>query len=272
MTERAMFMTVLSIESILHFTFFIMNYLRKPFFFSAVALAALIVLIESGSPWLLTNEPNTQFLENIKTELPEGSNLKVGKEVSGLAVPALALLDGLILLTVVLMWMPLLITDRIHAKVQGVVTLFVSVSVLFIAIKTIYNAITSLTVMITLLTTPIFGTIGYLVVYGSFERGSAAIALISLMILKIGFAISLVLAHQQFLQNKGLVLIVFSSLLATIVVSFLQGFPPLRLVSITDAIAAIVVAISSVVWTLLFLRDSIKSLYGTYFKTVKMTK
>ena len=247
-----------------------MNYLRKPFFFSAVALAVLIVLIESGSPWLLTNEPNTQFLENIKTELPEGSN--VGEGVSGLAVPALALLDGLILLTVVLMWMPLLITDRIHAKVQGVVTLFVSVSVLFVAIKTIFYAIASLTVMITLLTTPIFGTIGYLVVYGSFERGSAAIALSSLMILKIGFAISLVLAHQQFLQNKGLVLIVFSSLLATMVVSFLQGFPPLILVSITDAIAAIVVAISSVVWTLLFLRGSIKSLYGTYFKTVKMTK
>ncbi len=80
------------------------------------------------------------------------------------------------------------------------------------------------------------------------------------MIFKLAFAILLVFAHQRFLQNKGLVLIILTSLLATIIVSFLHGLVPRFLVSITDDIAAIVVAILAAIWALFFLIGSIPSI------------
>src|ERR1043165_3590654 len=44
----------------------------------------------------------------------------------GLGVPYLALLDGLLLFIVILMALPLLLPDRLHAKLQGIATLIVS--------------------------------------------------------------------------------------------------------------------------------------------------
>jgi hypothetical protein len=73
------------------------------------------------------------------------------------------------------------------------------------------------------------------------------------MALKIGFVVCLVLAHQRFLQNKGLVLIVLTSLLANLIISFLHNFAPGILVSITDAIGAIVVGILAVIWAIVLL-------------------
>jgi VanZ family protein len=81
------------------------------------------------------------------------------------------------------------------------------------------------------------------------------------MTCKLGFAVCLVLAQQDFVKNKGLVLILLTSLLANIVVSFLQALVPGFLVSITDAIAAIVVLILAVVWGLFFLIGSIPAIF-----------
>ena len=83
------------------------------------------------------------------------------------------------------------------------------------------------------------------------------------MLLKIGFAVCLVIAHQRFLQNRGLVLIVLTSLVAGIVVSFLHGFVPLILVSITDAVAAIIIGIIAVIWAIVLLVGSLVSVFKT---------
>ena len=71
--------------------------------------------------------------------------------------------------------------------------------------------------------------------------GLAGVLLGLIMTLKFGFAGCLAFAHQGFLKMKGLVLIVLTSMLAGIIVSFLHGLVPGILVSITDAIAAIIV-------------------------------
>jgi hypothetical protein len=73
--------------------------------------------------------------------------------------------------------------------------------------------------------------------------------------LKLAFAACLILAHQRFIQNKGLVLIILTSLAANIIVSFLNGLAPAPLVSITDGIAAIVVFVLVVLWAAFFLSD-----------------
>jgi len=116
-----------------------------------------------------------------------------------------------------------------------------------------------LLLMIGLLLAPIFGTAAYLIVYGHFQTGSAAAMLSLLMVLKIAFAIFLVLAHERFLQNKGLVLLILTTLLAQIITSFLQGFPPGILVSITDAIAGLITVILTAIWSIFFLIGSIIS-------------
>ena len=117
----------------------------------------------------------------------------------------------------------------------------------------IISAIVLLLLMIALLLSVPFGTIAYLAIYGFFDRGGASAVLGILLFLKLAFAACLVLAQQRFLQNRGLVLLVISSLVANIVLSFLHGLVPIILVSITDAIGAIIVAACGCIWWLLAL-------------------
>jgi hypothetical protein len=153
----------------------------------------------------------------------------------------------------------MLLAKGIHAKLQGIVTLIVSFLLLLACILLGFLIFMLILLMVGLLLAPIFGTAAYFVIYGHFETGEAAAVLSVLMILKLGFAICLVLAHERFLQNKGLVLIVLTTLLAHIITSFLHGFPPGFLVSITDAIAGLITVILTAIWTVVFLVGSIIS-------------
>jgi hypothetical protein len=53
------------------------------------------------------------------------------------------------------------------------------------------------------------------------------------------------------------VLLIVTSLVANLIVTFLHGIVPLFLVSITDAIAAIVVAIIGIIWAIVLLIGAI---------------
>ena len=248
--------------------------LRKPLFFVAAAFLTLAFLMELGSPLLdrlssqigMAASQVDRTLEGAR-RLPQLNGLppadlqaKLSSSAGtppGRGVPYMALLDGLLLFTVILIGMAFLVPERIHGRIQGVVTLLVSLSVLLTAIVKIFTAIAALTLMVTLLLAIPFGTIIYLIGYGSFDRGLASVMLSAIMTLKFLFAGCLVFAHQGFLKMKGLVLIVVTSLVAGVVVSFLHGLVPTILVSITDAIAAIVVAILAALWALFFLIGSI---------------
>ncbi len=212
--------------------------LRKPLFLIATVLIFIVFLIEIGS----------------------GLVASFGSGTHGMGVPYLALLDGLLAFTIALIACSLLIPERVQGRIQGVATLIVSLIVIIVGIAKIFTAIGKLFLMIGLLLAPIFGTIIYLIIFARFPRGEAAASLSILMTLKLFFAGFLVFAHQRFLQNKGLVLLVLSSFIATIIIGFLHGFVPGFLVSITDSIAAIVVAIIAVIWAIVFLVGSIISM------------
>lgn len=217
--------------------------LRKPLFFIAFALLLLTVLIELGSTAVLGVVPSAE----VDPDLP----------TPGYGIPYLALLDWLVLYTISLMGASLVIPERVHGRIQGIVTLVVSLLTLIGAIAMLFLAITLLALMVSLLLAVPFGTAIYLGTYGHFDRAAAAGTLSVIMLLKLAFAGFLVFSHQRFLQNKGLVAIVLCSLLATVIVSFLHGFFPRFLVSITDDIAAIVVAILAAIWAIFFLFGSI---------------
>lgn len=264
-----------------------MGGLRTPFFIAALVLLVLSVLVEVGSPILLPKAPadcsalkGTQRCAPPPPNLPEAclplhksmcdsegvspdDVLKTQKEnppTPGMGIPYLALVDGLLLLTLALMGASLIIPERVQGRVQGLATLIGAVVVLLTGIGLLLAAIALLITMVSLLCAAPFGTLAYLAVWGFFNRGGAAGTLGLLMTFKLAAGVCLLLAQQRFLQNKGLVLLYLTSLLANAVVSFLHGLVPGILVSITDAVGAIIVAILGLIWAVLLLIGALVSI------------
>lgn len=224
--------------------------LRKPVFFLAVILMGLTVIFEAGSAAILG-------MQSVETANAFAAS---GAQAPGMGIPTLAVFDALVLFTVILMCVSLFVPERVHAKTQGVITLIVSVLVLIACIGLIIMAVSRVFLMLGLLLAPIFGTIAYLAMYGDFDTDRARVILAFIMSLKFIVAVLLVIAHQRFLENRGLVLIMLSSILAGMIVGFCHGVVPGFLVSITDGVAALVVLVIALIWALFFLAGSLKSM------------
>jgi len=212
--------------------------LRTPFFWAAFVVMVLVFATDIGSSFLLGGKG----------------------EVQGMGILYTAYVDGLLLYIVIVTGLSLIVPASIQGRIHGISSLIVSLVVIILGIISIFVALGLLILMVSLLLAVPFGTIIYLAVYGHFERGAAAAILSSAMGLKFLFVILLILAHQKFLKNKGLVMLTLTSLLCGVIVSFLHGFVPLPLVSITDALAAIIVGIVGVIWALFFLILSIPAI------------
>jgi hypothetical protein len=209
--------------------------LRKIPLLIALALTVVVVLVELGSPLIIG----------------------AGDGPPGRGIPYLALIDIILAYTILLVTLPIVVPDRVQGKVQGIITLVGSIVLLIVAFMLTLLALAALLLMVSLFLAVPFGTIAYLAAFGDFATGRAAVLLSLLMVLKLAFCVFLVIAQQRFLQNKGLVLLVITSLVATIIVSFLHGLVPSELVSITDSLAAIVNGVIAIVWAIVLLIGSI---------------
>ncbi|MFC3831626.1 MULTISPECIES: hypothetical protein [Deinococcus] len=207
-----------------------MDTLRRPLFLGAALCVLLAVLIELGQSVLLAG----------------------GQARPGFGVRALALVDGVLLYTVVLMGLALVVPERVQGRVQGIVTLLLSLLLLLAVILLGLTAFVTLTVMLGLLLS-FFGFPVYLGLFGHFDRGGAAATLALLMTLKLGFAVLLVLSQPRFLQNRSLVLLTLTSVVSSLLLAWLHALVPGLLVSVTDAIGAIVIAILAFIWGVLLL-------------------
>ena len=217
--------------------------LRRPFFFLAAALLALAAAAEGG----------------LSLAARWG-----GKQPPGWGITSLVLLDLLLVYVIGLMLTSVLVPERfgkqVQGRLQGILTLLVSLVVLIVSILAAIAAFLLLMLMVSLLVAAPFGTIIYLGLFGTFDRGGAAAILSLAMALKLGFAGCLLAAHQRFLRMKSLVLLILFSLLMTVAIGFLHGLVPTILVSITDMIGALVTCIVAAVWALVFLISSIVSI------------
>ncbi|KFA89005.1 hypothetical protein [Archangium violaceum] len=244
--------------------------LRKPLFIAALVLFGLCVLVEVGASILLPRPvaSRADIEANLRSEgaqddvsVDEVLDMQRRNEPTpGMGIPYLALVDGLVLLTLGLMGASLLVPERVHGQVQGVVSLVGALVALIAGITMLVGAIGLLLLMVSLFTAVPFGTIAYLAIWGFFNRGGASATLGLLMSFKVAALICLALAHPRFLQNKGLVLLVLTSLLAGALVSLLHGWVPLVLVSITDAIGAIIVALLGLVWAVVLFIGALVSI------------
>src|SRR5205809_670405 len=102
-----------------------------------------------------------------------------------------------------------------------ILALVVIVLVVLVAFVMLLVAFVELLVMVTLFLAVPFGTIAYLVLWGFFPVGDAAALLGLLLFLKLVFAALLILAQPRFLQNKGLVLLLVTTLLCNVILAFL---------------------------------------------------
>ena len=221
--------------------------LRKPLFIVAVVLLVLAVLVELGSALYIDADASDAIAY---ADMP----------TPGFGIPYLAILDGLVLFTISIIAAPLLIPPQIVGRIQGITSFVFSLLMLIGAIVMVIAAIGMLVLMISLFMAAPFGTAIYMAKFASFDITGAAATLGVIMALKLSFAGFLVFSHQRFLQNKGLVLIILTSFLATIILSFLHGLVPRFLASITDDIGAIVVAILAAIWSLFYLIGSIPAI------------
>ncbi len=221
-----------------------MDTLRKPLLVVAVILLLLAVLVELGSVFYIAADG-------------AGANRYTDLPTPGFGIRYLATLDALVLFSTAIISAPLLISARIVGRIQGIISFVVALLMLLGTMALIFVAINALMLMISLFMAAPFGTVIYLAKFANFDTGQAAATLAVIMSLKLAFAGFLLFAHPCFVQNKGLVLIVLSSFLATIIIGFLHGLVPRVLASITDDLGAIVVAILAAIWALIYLVGSI---------------
>lgn len=251
-----------------------MNRLRTPFLLLAILLSLLVVLLETGTalPGILRGNALPPGAFQLSPQLAQSEASLTGDQQAvltqlnkqsrppGSGIPDLALLDSIVLFTLALLGMALVLPARLQGRVQGIATLVFSLLLLLLAFSQIFLAFASLSLMVALFLSFPFGTLIYLIIYGSFNRAGADVVLSVIMLLKLVLSVCLVFAQQRFFQGKGLVLLLVSSLVGTVIVNFLLGLVPGVLVSITDAIAALIVGIIAVIWGFILLIGSLIAL------------
>jgi hypothetical protein len=245
--------------------------IRRPFFLAALIAWFLVVLTEIGSSFLPVPdvsaiELRAAILRDQPPDEPPPDDADLQNMIQarreqpprpGYAISTLAAFDGLVFLGLFWMGAGLAISRRLVGRVQGIVSLIVSLITIVVAIVAVLLLFALLLVMVGLFLAPPFGTLAYLAIWGFFSRGPAAATLGLLLILKLAAAVLLVLAHQGFLKRKGLLILLGLSLLLTLLISFLHGFPPGILVSITDVLAALIILVVSIIWAILVLIGAI---------------
>ncbi len=243
--------------------------LRLPFFIIAAVVLLIVIGLELGTSFLpgkfdaaamrlQTGDSlkNSDLSASDKTTMTE--QMVQQAQGPGVAIPYMALLDGVMLFAVLIMGLGFLAPD-LTGRIQGLVTVIVSILVILAAIVMAIKAFVELMIMVSLFLAIPFGTIAYLAIWGFFQTGTAATILSISFFLKLVFVVLLVLAQQRFLQNKGLVGIIITSLLCCFIIGFLQSFVPGILVSITDHVGAIIVMILVIVWGIFLLIGGIIS-------------
>jgi hypothetical protein len=245
-----------------------MGELRKPFLILALLVIVLVVLLETGSGLVLGGrDASAQLLGGAGSLGVDVGDVQGVSEPSGRGISYLALIDAVVLYTTILYVLSLLLPQRVQGRLQGIATLIASIVLILLSLALLVVAFVELMVMVTLFAAVPFGTLAYLALWGFFPVGDTAAALSLLLLLKLVFGGLLVLAQPRFLQNKGLVALVATTGVCTVVLAFLHGFVPVILVSIVDDIGALIFAIIAIIWGIVLLIGSIPAIV----KAVRVT-
>ncbi|WP_433124243.1 hypothetical protein ACQPWW_18665 [Micromonospora sp. CA-240977] len=238
-----------------------MGDLRKPFLLLAMLAIVLVIGVELGAGLLLGGADAGAALADsagsLDVDLDDVSGVS---EPSGRGTGYLALIDVVAVWSTALFCLGMLLPERVQGRVQGVASLIFSIILIIVGLVALVVAFVELSIMVSLFLAVPFGTLAYLALWGFFPVGDAALLLGLVLLLKLVWAGLLVLAQPRFLQNKGLVLLILTTLLCTVVLEFLHHLVPVILVSIVDDVAALVFAVIAIIWGLVLLIGSIPAI------------
>jgi hypothetical protein len=208
--------------------------MRTPFFILALMLLLAAFALEIGSNWILLTPSQSGASSNVQSQL---------------GIPSLALFDASFVWTLVLMLLGIVLDRALVGRIQGVLTLVISIVIIILGIKTLLTSFILFLIMFALLSS-FFGWIVYIALWGSFDTADAATVLATITFFKLACAVLLVIAQQDYLKSTRFIILLLLSLLLDLLLSFLQGLPPGVLVSVTDAIGAIVISIVAIIYAL----------------------
>jgi len=226
--------------------------LRRPLFVIATVLSAVVVMVELGLGALIGGGTAGVLPPDVAqaSGVPPGSvtSAAVATQPAGAGIAHLALVDGLVLFTMLLIGSSLVVSQRLYGRYQGFVTFVVGVLWIVGALALAAVALSTLLLMIGLFVAIPFGTIVYLIVWGFFPVTSSAVVLALLLFLKLLFMAALIAAQPGFLKVKGLVILVSLSMVLQLALGFIQQFLPSVVVSIGDQCWALVTTVVALVW------------------------
>lgn len=233
---------------------------RRPLFLIAAFALLLVVLVELGSGLVVGGGsagpvgPMAAGVPGVAPDMIDGVD---AESPPGNGIGYLVLVDGFLLFSVAMLGLSFLLSQRLYGRIQGIVTLVVSVLWLLWSLVMALAAFVLLMVMIGLFVAVPFGTIAYLAIWGFFPRGDAATVLGLLLFLKLVFLGFLVFSQQKFLRITALMIHIALSFVLQLVLGLVQGLLPFVVVSIGDQLMALVVAVVAIVGSLVSLVSSL---------------
>lgn len=164
-----------------------------------------------------------------------------------LAYPAMAILDVLLLVAVTAAGLPGLAGPR-TARAGRFASFLVSLAILLVGIAVVVGAIARLRFLSALYLSPPFGTVTYLLRYGTFPRTAALVALVVVMTAKAGACAALVGAGVGGAAGRAAAGLAVTALMATVVTAACYAWAPPALIPMTDAAAAAVAGLAGIGW------------------------
>jgi hypothetical protein len=213
--------------------------MRKVFVVLSLVFLIVAVAVESGASWI------GELLSRLRDE---GT-----PEPIGMAIPIAVAIDIALLSRIGLTAFGNVVSGFWQGKLDGIVTFIVGLILLISGIAAALAALGVLMLMLGLFFSVPFGTAIYMAIFGGFGRAEAAAVLSLVMVFKITSLVLFVIWNLRVVKSLGIVLLAATSLIMTALIGLLHGIVPGPLVSITDAIGAIIVGIVSLIWGIVLL-------------------
>jgi hypothetical protein len=175
------------------------------------------------------------------------------------AFPAMALLDALLLVVVAGAGLPRLVAREV-ARTARFGSFAASLAVLLVGIAVVVAAIARLRFLTALYLSPPFGTLTYLLRYGTFARPAALVALALVMAAKAGACVALARSGVRSSIGRGAAGLAVTSLVAVVVTAACYACAPPAIVPITDALAAAVAGLAAIGWAGVIVSGTVRRL------------
>lgn len=219
---------------------------RRAWFFAAIGVLVALVVVELAAGPALTpaSRPSSDALSvpgvaamvrAAQVDPTEITQVAATQHPSPpLAPAAQAMIDGVLLVTLALPARSLALAGRL--------------AVLLGATAVTVAAIARLRYLVALYLSPPFGTLTYLLRFGSFRRSEALVVVTVLVVVKASVCAALIRGAPGSRAAKTLFGLALTSLAASVVTALCYSWAPVTLGNITDALAAAAVALTAVLW------------------------